>query len=208
MFTKAVKICERAERLGISNGARIQHLIDVEYAIQIFGMDEDSWLAAEDKEFARDYIGICQSIDREKIESGHSLDPNCFGSFKPKFVFQKGERKETVDISKQSLFQQIMKRPFMLDVILSKTYATQGVASLMKDVRYKLFVQDSLDRFARKDWGDISEDDKKANDWAVENGERVLAAYEKENCKIRIIIEADRSITTVLFPDEYQKDKG
>ena len=92
----------------------------------------------------------------------------------------------------------------MLEVINSKIFMTQGVASLMSgDQCFMFFVKKSLNRYCHKDWGDMSEADKKANDWAVENGGRVFAAYKQGSYKIWIIIEADRRATTVLLPEEY-----
>ncbi|MFW9688731.1 type I restriction endonuclease subunit M, partial [Vibrio parahaemolyticus] len=46
-------------------------------------------------------------------------------------------------------------------------------------------------------------EDKKANDEATHNGQRVLSAYELFGQKIWIITEWDRSVTTMLFPHEY-----
>ena len=54
------------------------------------------------------------------------------------------------------------------------------------------------------DWGELSQDDKAANDLSVTAGVRILSA-----CltilgeRLRIIIEADRSVTTILLPGEY-----
>lgn len=61
-----------------------------------------------------------------------------------------------------------------------------------------------LDRHARGDWGDVDDDDKKLNDEDLVNGGRVLSAYHtSKGDKIWIITEADRSVTTVLLPEEY-----
>lgn len=70
----------------------------------------------------------------------------------------------------------------------------------------KLFameVQMCLTRYAKCDWGDTSEGDKPLNDEAVENGDRILAAYETSRGRIWILTEWDRSATTILYPDEY-----
>lgn len=62
----------------------------------------------------------------------------------------------------------------------------------------------ALRRHARGDWGDLCEEDRKANDHAVRGGSRLLSAYHsKGGVKFWIITEADRSTTTVLLPDEY-----
>ena len=49
----------------------------------------------------------------------------------------------------------------------------------------------------------MEQEDIEANSEALRNGERLFAAYETSEGKIWIITEADRSATTILFPDEY-----
>ena len=55
------------------------------------------------------------------------------------------------------------------------------------------------------DWGDLCKEDKALNDSALANGnDRILSSYTNENdVKIWIITEWDRSVTTILFPEEY-----
>jgi hypothetical protein len=61
-----------------------------------------------------------------------------------------------------------------------------------------------LDRHASGDWGELDEHDRKANEYAVENGLRVLSAYTLSSGeRIWIITEADRSSTCILLPEEY-----
>lgn len=53
-------------------------------------------------------------------------------------------------------------------------------------------------------WGDVDADDKQANDDALKYGSRLLSAYHlSDQTKIWIITEADRSVTTILLPNEY-----
>lgn len=54
-------------------------------------------------------------------------------------------------------------------------------------------------------WGDLADDDKKANDDAVKHGDRILSAYVLPRTKARIwlITEQDRSHTTILLPSDY-----
>lgn len=61
----------------------------------------------------------------------------------------------------------------------------------------------TLQRFTNADWGEMDPEDIEANNEALRNGERLFAAYETSEGKIWIITEADRSATTILFPDEY-----
>lgn len=64
-----------------------------------------------------------------------------------------------------------------------------------------------LDRYLRRhhcgDWGDLCEEDKRANDDALLHEDRILSAYQIGEDKIYLITEWDRSYTTILFPNEY-----
>ena len=68
---------------------------------------------------------------------------------------------------------------------------------------------DFLNRHARGDWGDLSEEDRQLNEEALIDGSRILSAYHTSNgVKLWIITEAadDRGVraaTTILLPDEY-----
>ena len=59
-------------------------------------------------------------------------------------------------------------------------------------------------RHAAGDWGEVCPEDKRLNDEAVAAGERLLSAYTlRTGVKVWLITEADRSVTTILLPDEY-----
>ena len=61
-----------------------------------------------------------------------------------------------------------------------------------------------IERHRKGDWGDLVPADCEANDRAVIDGDRILSAYSlKDQTKIWIITESDRSVTTLLLPDEY-----
>ena len=53
--------------------------------------------------------------------------------------------------------------------------------------------------------GDLDEEDKMANDFALRNGDdRLFSKYKyKDGVSIYIITEWDGNVTTILFPDEY-----
>ena len=54
------------------------------------------------------------------------------------------------------------------------------------------------------EWGIVCDEDKVLNDEALEQGERILSAYKLcSGAKLWIITEWDRSVTTLLLPDEY-----
>jgi hypothetical protein len=61
-----------------------------------------------------------------------------------------------------------------------------------------------LARHASGDWGTVDYEDATANDAAVKNGNRILSSYVMPNGdKIWVITESDRSVTTILLPDDY-----
>lgn len=61
-----------------------------------------------------------------------------------------------------------------------------------------------LERHVQGDWGELCDEDKAGNEFAVKNDLRIISAYSlKDRTKIWIITEADRSATTVLLPEEY-----
>jgi hypothetical protein len=81
---------------------------------------------------------------------------------------------------------------------------TRGVNErVADDVRFAEFVESSLVKHLRGDWGDLCEDDKLENEHALIDGGRLFSAYGSDLDKIWIITEADGSATTVLLPDEY-----
>jgi hypothetical protein len=60
-------------------------------------------------------------------------------------------------------------------------------------------------RHVSGDWGELCEDDRRENDLSMTEGFRILSAYtlSRTRAKIWVITEADRSVTTLLLPDEY-----
>ncbi len=75
----------------------------------------------------------------------------------------------------------------------------------VENLAFTTFCVASLKRHGQGDWGELCDEDKKANDEALKSGEeRLFSAYEKEGFpKIWIITEWDRSVTTTLLPEEY-----
>lgn len=67
-----------------------------------------------------------------------------------------------------------------------------------------LSVQIALARHAQGDWGDVCKDDHRANEQALKQGARLFSVYrDTGGVKFWIITEADRSVTTVLLPNDY-----
>lgn len=60
-----------------------------------------------------------------------------------------------------------------------------------------------LERHVTGDFGDLDEEDKAENRLSIAHGFRILSAYRIASERVWIITEADRSVTTLLFPSEY-----
>lgn len=81
-----------------------------------------------------------------------------------------------------------------------------GVLLATKRVHDRIHVLDvliGLRRHSRGDWGDVCPADHAANERALRDGLRLLSVYHSaDGQKFWIITEADRSVTTVMFPDD------
>ena len=65
-------------------------------------------------------------------------------------------------------------------------------------------VTQALLRHSARDWGNLDAEDWQSNDDALEHGCRLLSAYrDRHGVKFWIISEGDRSVTTVLLPEDY-----
>lgn len=88
---------------------------------------------------------------------------------------------------------------------LGSLVATRPVSYLReKNPAFDDFVIRSIYRFSVGDWGECSENDALSNTEAIATGGRLIGVYESPDLpRILIITEADRSMTTVLFPEDY-----
>ncbi len=85
---------------------------------------------------------------------------------------------------------------------LGMVVATQGVLRALEESGESPF--EFLDRHASGDWGQLDEEDRAENELSLREGFRLLSAYQmRTGQKLWIITEADRSVTTLLLPDEY-----
>jgi hypothetical protein len=89
----------------------------------------------------------------------------------------------------------------MVPLPLGKVVATPGALKLLLEAGEYPF--DYLARHATGDWGDLCTFDRRQNERALRVGERIFSSYETPAGKVWIITEADRSITTILLPEEY-----
>ncbi len=94
---------------------------------------------------------------------------------------------------------------------LGNVVATRNVWELIEtNEKFSQFVTICMSRYIANDWGEMDKEDLEANDYAVRNGERLLASYqipleveEVFEDRLWIITEWDRSVTTLLFPGDY-----
>lgn len=81
---------------------------------------------------------------------------------------------------------------------IGRTVATPGALALGIDLA------SYLRRHHCGDWGDLDAEDKQRNEESLTDGTRLLSCYHVGNGRrIYIITEWDRSLTTVLLPEEY-----
>ena len=86
---------------------------------------------------------------------------------------------------------------------MGRLLATPGALKALDEANTP--ADEYLERHGSADWGEaLCEEDRKANDRALEGGGRLLSAYRlPTGKKLWIITEADRSASTVLTPEEY-----
>lgn len=84
---------------------------------------------------------------------------------------------------------------------LGMIVATRGVLRHLE--HHGVQADPYLRRHVRGEWGDVPPEDALANERAVEHGARILSSYDVAGQRVWIITEADRSVTTLLFPSEY-----
>ena len=65
-------------------------------------------------------------------------------------------------------------------------------------------IKTALRRHVTGDWGDLPEEDQTTNENALVRGDRLFSVYHSLiGVKFYVITEWDRSLTTVLLPEDY-----
>jgi hypothetical protein len=94
----------------------------------------------------------------------------------------------------------------MIIVCTAATKFPLGQIVITPNALETLFAEElnsGFQRHARGDWGNVCPDDAALNDAALIHGDRVLSAYGEGPKRFWIITEADRSVTTILMPEDY-----
>jgi hypothetical protein len=85
---------------------------------------------------------------------------------------------------------------------LGQIVATPGALAALE--RAKQPAASFLDRHAIGDWGELDPADIAENDFSMAHQFRVLSSYQTDaGERLWVITEADRSVTTLLLPEEY-----
>jgi hypothetical protein len=80
--------------------------------------------------------------------------------------------------------------------------ATPGALALLQKANKSAL--ELLSRHLRGDWGELCQEDKTQNELSLKYGFRLMSSYPVTPTeKLWIITEADRSVTTLLLPEEY-----
>jgi hypothetical protein len=105
-----------------------------------------------------------------------------------------------ITMAKETLYISLVPHPRFST---GELVMTAGVDELVRQGR--LDPSSYLRRHLIGDWGDLTESDRRLNDTALLSGEdRLFSSYlVAENLKLWINTEWDRSVTTLLLPDEY-----
>ena len=82
---------------------------------------------------------------------------------------------------------------------LGQTVATRNAVETLSPEA----IQKALQRHSACDWGDVCAEDKEANNQGLQDGDRLVSIYHNGKTKFYVITEADRSVTTVLLPEDY-----
>lgn len=99
----------------------------------------------------------------------------------------------------QALFISVVSQPRFP---IGQLVVTAGVDELIRHGR--LNPSAYLARHLSGDWGDLCDEDRHLNDAALKSGDRLLSSYRvAPDLKLWIITEWDRSVTTLLLPEEY-----
>ena len=94
------------------------------------------------------------------------------------------------------------KPPTITRFALGQTFITPGAEEALQIAGQTAI--EFLRRHMSGDWGELSDEDVKENEFSLKEGLRLLSAYQTgKGQKLWIITEADRSATTILLPSEY-----
>ena len=84
---------------------------------------------------------------------------------------------------------------------LGRIVATPGALKLLSDIEEDPFGY--IARHGAGDWGELCAFDRRQYEIALREGLRIFSSYDVPTGRVWVITEADRSVTTILLPEEY-----
>ncbi len=94
----------------------------------------------------------------------------------------------------------MISQPFALGQVV----ATPALLEALQDRGLTDLLATAINRHALGDWGDVPDEDARANADALRDGDRLMSAYKVDaELTIWVITESDRSVTTALLPSDY-----
>ena len=121
------------------------------------------------------------------------------------YVFNNNKEEQTNDKDFKQMTDYLWRKG-MIKFNLGQLVCTRTINEHLKNETTKKEIFSAIDKYITCDWGNLCEEDKKMNEYAIENNnDRILAKYHIDsiNEDIYIITEWDRSYTTVMFCYEY-----
>lgn len=128
-------------------------------------------------------------------------------SIQPTTVNEKSPREETirdetepVEANHNDMVVSASNRPVLF--LPGQVVATPGALAALE--ANQCLPLDLLQRHLTGDWGVLYAEDETSNEEAVAEGLRILSNYPlADGSRLWIITEADRSVTTLLLPEDY-----
>jgi hypothetical protein len=85
---------------------------------------------------------------------------------------------------------------------LGRISVTEGAEHALRDTQQS--AEEFLRRHQSGDWGEVSDETRAKNAEALEDAQRIESVYHTNaGEKILVVTEADRSLTSIMRPDEF-----
>ena len=107
----------------------------------------------------------------------------------------------SVDLNRITiLFEDSAMKKVQPKFVLGQTVSTSNALNTLNQEDVLI----AMGRHHRGDWCDLCDEDRQANEQALERDLRLFSVYrDREGTKFYISTEHDRSVTTVLLPEDY-----
>ena len=100
---------------------------------------------------------------------------------------------------------EILQKSSIIEINVGQVLVTAGVNNLARsNKQFATFVESSLGRYRKGDWGEASFKEQQLNYLNQERGRLIFSSYEAEGLpEIWITTSPDRSYTSIMFSDEH-----